>query len=119
MSAKAAFAPFSGASAYINSKAAVATLMKCIATEYRKDGVRANVILPAMIDTPETGTPNPNPREPAGSIRSTSRRRSHICYRRLHLPSQVHKFLSLGRVSEHERTDDVEWRAAAGMKESQ
>lgn len=52
VSAKAAFAPFSGASAYVTAKAAVWTLIQSIAVEYAKDGVRANAILPSVIDTP-------------------------------------------------------------------
>lgn len=52
VSAKAAFAPFSGASAYLTAKAAVWALVSSIAVEYQKDGIRANAILPTVIDTP-------------------------------------------------------------------
>ena len=50
--AKAALDPFSGASGYIVSKAAVLALVRTLAVEYRDDGVRANAILPSVIDTP-------------------------------------------------------------------
>ena len=50
--AKAALEPFSGATGYIVSKAAVLTLVRTLAVEYRDDGVRANAILPSVIDTP-------------------------------------------------------------------
>ena len=38
--------------AYMTSKGGVITLTKCIAAYYGKQGVRANVIAPGMIDTP-------------------------------------------------------------------
>jgi NAD(P)-dependent dehydrogenase (short-subunit alcohol dehydrogenase family) len=50
--AKAALQPFSGASGYVVSKAAVLALVRTLAIEYRDDGVRANAILPSVIDTP-------------------------------------------------------------------
>ena len=50
--AKAALEPFSGATGYIVSKAAVLALVRTLAVEYRDDGVRANAILPSVIDTP-------------------------------------------------------------------
>ncbi|MFZ0042305.1 MAG: SDR family oxidoreductase, partial [Solirubrobacteraceae bacterium] len=49
---RAALQPFSGAAGYAASKAAVITLVKAIAVEYRDQGVRANVVLPSVIDTP-------------------------------------------------------------------
>jgi NAD(P)-dependent dehydrogenase (short-subunit alcohol dehydrogenase family) len=52
VSAKAAFAPFSGAAGYITSKAAVWAFISALATEYKDDAVRANAILPSVIDTP-------------------------------------------------------------------
>lgn len=52
VSAKAAFAPFAGAAGYITSKAAVWAFINALATEYRPDGIRANAILPSVIDTP-------------------------------------------------------------------
>jgi NAD(P)-dependent dehydrogenase (short-subunit alcohol dehydrogenase family) len=49
---RAAVQPFSGAAGYAASKAAVIALAKAVAVEYRDDGVRANAILPSVIDTP-------------------------------------------------------------------
>src|SRR3954451_23061461 len=48
----AALAPFAGASGYTASKAAVIAFAKAVAEEGRPDGVRCNVVLPTMIDTP-------------------------------------------------------------------
>ena len=52
VSARAALEPFAGAAGYAASKAAVIAFVKTVATEYRDDGVRANAILPSVIDTP-------------------------------------------------------------------
>jgi NAD(P)-dependent dehydrogenase (short-subunit alcohol dehydrogenase family) len=49
---RAAVQPFSGAAGYAASKAAVITFAQAVATEYRDDGIRANTILPSVIDTP-------------------------------------------------------------------
>jgi NAD(P)-dependent dehydrogenase (short-subunit alcohol dehydrogenase family) len=49
---KAALEPFSGASGYVVSKAALLALVRALAVEYRDDGVRVNAILPSVIDTP-------------------------------------------------------------------
>jgi NAD(P)-dependent dehydrogenase (short-subunit alcohol dehydrogenase family) len=49
---RAALSPFSGAAGYIASKAAVIAFAQAVAVEYRNDGVRCNVILPSVIDTP-------------------------------------------------------------------
>ncbi len=49
---RAAVQPFSGAAGYIASKAAVIAFAQAVATEYRQDGIRANAILPSVIDTP-------------------------------------------------------------------
>lgn len=50
--AKAALQPFKGSPAYNVSKAAVVALARSIALDYRDDGVRANAVLPSVIDTP-------------------------------------------------------------------
>jgi NAD(P)-dependent dehydrogenase (short-subunit alcohol dehydrogenase family) len=50
--AKAALEPFPGASGYITSKAAVLAFVRALAVEYRDDGIRANAVLPSVIDTP-------------------------------------------------------------------
>ena len=49
---RAALRPFTGGSAYAISKAAVLALVRSLHVEYRDDGVRANAILPSVIDTP-------------------------------------------------------------------
>jgi NAD(P)-dependent dehydrogenase (short-subunit alcohol dehydrogenase family) len=48
---RAAMRPFSGAAGYIASKAALLALVDALAVEYRDDGVRANAVLPSVIDT--------------------------------------------------------------------
>lgn len=52
VSAKAALEPFAGAAGYISAKAAVLAFVRALDAEYRDDGVRANAILPSIIDTP-------------------------------------------------------------------
>jgi NAD(P)-dependent dehydrogenase (short-subunit alcohol dehydrogenase family) len=52
MGTKAAVEPFSGAAGYAVSKAAVLALVRSVAVEYRDDGIRANAVLPSVIDTP-------------------------------------------------------------------
>jgi NAD(P)-dependent dehydrogenase (short-subunit alcohol dehydrogenase family) len=52
VSAKSAFAPFSGAAGYITAKAAVWALVSSLAVEYKNDGIRVNAVLPSVIDTP-------------------------------------------------------------------
>jgi NAD(P)-dependent dehydrogenase (short-subunit alcohol dehydrogenase family) len=49
---KVALQPFSGGAAYAVSKAAVLALVRSLNVEYRDDGVRANAIVPNIIDTP-------------------------------------------------------------------
>ena len=52
VSTRAALRPFSGAAGYIASKAAVIAFAQAVAVEYLKDGIRANAVLPSVIDTP-------------------------------------------------------------------
>ena len=52
VSYRAAVAPFPGGSAYAISKAAVLAFAASVATEYRSRNVRANTVLPSVIDTP-------------------------------------------------------------------
>jgi NAD(P)-dependent dehydrogenase (short-subunit alcohol dehydrogenase family) len=52
VSSRAALEPFAGAAGYIVAKAAVLAFVDVLATEYRDDGIRANAILPSVIDTP-------------------------------------------------------------------
>ncbi|MCE3266931.1 MAG: short-chain dehydrogenase/reductase [Solirubrobacterales bacterium] len=49
---KVALQPFSGGAAYAVSKAAVLALVRSLDVEYRDDGIRANAIVPNIIDTP-------------------------------------------------------------------
>jgi NAD(P)-dependent dehydrogenase (short-subunit alcohol dehydrogenase family) len=77
VSSRAAVAPFAGAAGYIASKAAVIAFAQAIAAEYRGDGVRCNVVLPSVIDTPGNRAAMPDadhsrwvpPEEIAGVIR--------------------------------------------------
>ncbi len=60
VSSKAAFEPWAGGSGYAASKAAVAAFARAVAKEHAGDGVRCNVIVPTMIDTPANRAANPN-----------------------------------------------------------
>ncbi len=74
---RAALQPFPGAAGYISSKAAVIAFAQAVAVEYKHDGIRANAILPSVIDTPANRASMPNadhdrwvkPAEIAGVIR--------------------------------------------------
>lgn len=52
MSSRAAKRPFSGAAGYVTAKAAVLALVDALNVEYADAGVRANAVLPGVIDTP-------------------------------------------------------------------
>jgi NAD(P)-dependent dehydrogenase (short-subunit alcohol dehydrogenase family) len=52
VSARAAVRPFPGAAGYATAKAAVLAFVDVLDAEYRADGIRANAILPSVIDTP-------------------------------------------------------------------
>ncbi|HEY5142103.1 MAG TPA: SDR family oxidoreductase [Solirubrobacteraceae bacterium] len=52
VSSRAALRPFSGGAAYAIAKGAVLGLVDALDVEYRDDGIRANAILPSVIDTP-------------------------------------------------------------------
>ena len=52
MSSRSAVRPFKGAAGYVTAKAAVLAFVDALAVEYRDEGVRANAILPSVIDTP-------------------------------------------------------------------
>jgi NAD(P)-dependent dehydrogenase (short-subunit alcohol dehydrogenase family) len=60
VSSRAALRPFSGAAGYISSKAAVLAFVDVLAAEYTNDGVRANAILPSVIDTPGNRASQPD-----------------------------------------------------------
>ena len=57
---RAALQPFKGAAGYIASKAAVIAFSQAVAVEYKDDGIRCNVILPSVIDTPANRSAMPN-----------------------------------------------------------
>jgi NAD(P)-dependent dehydrogenase (short-subunit alcohol dehydrogenase family) len=57
---RAAVQPFKGAAGYIASKAAVIAFAQAVAVEYKDDGIRCNVILPSVIDTPANRASMPN-----------------------------------------------------------
>jgi NAD(P)-dependent dehydrogenase (short-subunit alcohol dehydrogenase family) len=60
VSARAALRPFAGAAAYVTSKAAVIAFIQALDADYRKQGVRANAILPSVIDTPANRANEPD-----------------------------------------------------------
>jgi NAD(P)-dependent dehydrogenase (short-subunit alcohol dehydrogenase family) len=60
VSARPALKPFPGAPAYIVSKAAVLSFIQILDAEYRQDGIRANAILPSVIDTLANRESQPN-----------------------------------------------------------
>jgi NAD(P)-dependent dehydrogenase (short-subunit alcohol dehydrogenase family) len=49
---RAALQPFAGAAGYVVAKAAVLAFVDALDAEYRADGIRANAVLPSVIDTP-------------------------------------------------------------------
>ena len=59
VSARAAVAPFRGATGYASAKAAVLAFAQAVAVEYRAAGVRCNAILPSVIDTPANRAAQP------------------------------------------------------------
>jgi NAD(P)-dependent dehydrogenase (short-subunit alcohol dehydrogenase family) len=59
VSSRSAVKPFKGAAGYITSKQALLTFVDVLALEYRDDGVRANAVLPSVIDTPANRTGGP------------------------------------------------------------
>jgi NAD(P)-dependent dehydrogenase (short-subunit alcohol dehydrogenase family) len=52
--------PFPGAAAYVTSKAAVLAFVQALDADYRADGIRANAILPSVIDTPANRAAEPD-----------------------------------------------------------
>jgi len=59
-SARPALKPFAGAPAYIVSKAAVLSFIQTLDAEYRQDSIRANAVLPSVIDTPANRAAQPD-----------------------------------------------------------
>jgi NAD(P)-dependent dehydrogenase (short-subunit alcohol dehydrogenase family) len=58
--AKAALQPFKGSAGYNVAKAAVVAFVRSLAVDYRDDGIRANAVLPSVIDTPANREQMPN-----------------------------------------------------------
>jgi NAD(P)-dependent dehydrogenase (short-subunit alcohol dehydrogenase family) len=60
VSARAALRPFAGAAGYVTGKAALLAFVQALDAEYKNDGVRANAILPSVIDTPANRSSQPD-----------------------------------------------------------
>jgi NAD(P)-dependent dehydrogenase (short-subunit alcohol dehydrogenase family) len=60
VSARPALRPFPGAAPYIVAKAAVLSFVQTLDAEYRQDRVRANAVLPSVIDTPANRRSQPD-----------------------------------------------------------
>jgi NAD(P)-dependent dehydrogenase (short-subunit alcohol dehydrogenase family) len=60
VSARAAVQPFPGAAGYVTAKAAVLAFVDALHAEYRGDGIRANAIMPSIIDTPSNRASQPD-----------------------------------------------------------
>ena len=52
VSARAGLEPIAGATGYVTAKAGVLAFVRALDAEYRQAGVRANAVLPSVIDTP-------------------------------------------------------------------
>jgi NAD(P)-dependent dehydrogenase (short-subunit alcohol dehydrogenase family) len=60
VSARTALRPFPGGAAYSTAKSAVLAFVQALDADYRKDGIRANAILPSVIDTPANRADQPD-----------------------------------------------------------
>ena len=60
VSARPALRPFPGAAAYVTAKAAVLAFVQAVDADYRADGIRANAVLPSVIDTPANRAAQPD-----------------------------------------------------------
>jgi NAD(P)-dependent dehydrogenase (short-subunit alcohol dehydrogenase family) len=60
VAARAAVAPFRGASGYASAKAAVLAFAQAVAVEYKAARVRCNAVLPSVIDTPANRAAQPD-----------------------------------------------------------
>jgi NAD(P)-dependent dehydrogenase (short-subunit alcohol dehydrogenase family) len=60
VSARPALQPFPGSAAYATAKAGVIAFVKGLDADYAKKGVRANAILPSIIDTPANRSATPD-----------------------------------------------------------
>ncbi|MDQ3935192.1 MAG: SDR family NAD(P)-dependent oxidoreductase [Actinomycetota bacterium] len=60
VSARPALKPFAGAATYVTAKAAVLAFVQALDADYRQQGIRANAILPSVIDTPANREATPD-----------------------------------------------------------
>ena len=60
VSARPALRPFAGGAAYSTAKAAVLAFVQALDADYRAKGIRANAILPSVIDTPANRRDQPD-----------------------------------------------------------
>jgi NAD(P)-dependent dehydrogenase (short-subunit alcohol dehydrogenase family) len=60
VSSRAALLPFPGAAGYIGAKAAVLAFVAALASEYTGEGIRANAVIPSIIDTPANRASQPD-----------------------------------------------------------
>ena len=60
VSARPALKPFAGAAAYVTAKAAVLAFVQALDADYRTKSIRANAILPSVIDTPANRAAEPD-----------------------------------------------------------
>ena len=60
VSARTALRPFAGGAAYSTAKAAVLAFIQALDADYRSKGIRANAILPSVIDTPANRAGQPD-----------------------------------------------------------
>ena len=60
VSARPALKPFAGAASYVTAKAAVLAFVQALDADYRKEGIRANAVLPSVIDTPANRAATPH-----------------------------------------------------------
>ena len=56
---RATVRPYAGVAGYISAKAALLALVDALAVEYRDDMVRANAVLPSVLDTPANRAASP------------------------------------------------------------
>ena len=60
VSARTALRPFPGGAGYSTAKAAVLAFIQALDADYRSKGIRANAILPSVIDTPANRADQPD-----------------------------------------------------------
>ncbi|HLI31410.1 MAG TPA: SDR family NAD(P)-dependent oxidoreductase [Solirubrobacteraceae bacterium] len=60
VSSRAARRPFAGAAGYITAKAALLAFVEALVSEYEREGIRVNALLPGVIDTPANRAADPH-----------------------------------------------------------